>query len=201
MSEAPAILTNRERTFAMAKRELPSPELLCKLLRYEPDTGKLFWLPRDREHFIRDRLHKSWNTRFSNKEALTSDNCGGYKHGAVLGKNYLAHRVIWAMQTGAWPKEQIDHADRDRYNNRWSNLREATHGQNCSNKTSLENSSSKYLGVSWKTDKKIWRARIWKDGQEKHLGHFGCEIKAAQAYDKAAKKIHGQFASLNFPDC
>jgi len=43
-------------------------------------------------------------------------------------------------------------------------------------------------------------AGITADNEKYHLGYFTNEIQAAKAYDNAARKHHGEFASLNFPD-
>jgi hypothetical protein len=183
----------------MTDKKLPSPELLRKLLRYEPDTGKLFWLPRDREFFQTTNQFKTWNIRYADKEAFTAINCNSYFSGCLLGRGYLAHRVIWAMQVGEWPQSVLDHIDRNRLNNVWSNLRQATAYQNSVNKTSKVNSSSNYLGVSWHKDRQKWVAAIRSYGSN-YLGIFSSEIEAAKAYDAAARRLHGEFASLNFPD-
>jgi len=184
----------------MTAKELPSPELLRKLLRYEPETGKLFWLPRGLEFFKDARSWKIWNTRYAGEEAFTAQSTDGYKIGTLLKGQYGAHRVIWAMQTGGWPKDQIDHIDRNVINNAWTNLRTATQSQNNANKVSKIKSTSKYLGVSLNKRYKNWIAQIGKDGRKKNLGTFCCEIQAAKAYDAAAIKFHGEFANLNFPE-
>ncbi len=179
-------------------KELPSPETLRKLLRYEPETGNLFWLPRDREFFKSDRDCMAWNTRFSGKHALGYTKALGYKSGRVMKVELYAHRVIWAIQTGHWPKDQIDHKDNNPSNNKWENLRQANYAENSCNKTKKKNSTSKYLGVYLYRDKKTWIARITKNNKNIHLGYFKNEEKAARAYDLRAKELHGEFANLNF---
>jgi len=60
--------------------------------------------------------------------------------------------------------------------------------------------SSKYKGVSYHAGQRKWCAAIRVNGQYKYFGLFHDEIEAAKAYDNAARKFHGIFASLNFPD-
>jgi hypothetical protein len=96
----------------------------------------------------------------------------------------------------------VDHINHNGLDNRKANIRPATRAQNNFNKLIVKrkDSSSKYKGVNWKKCKKKWQARIHVNGECKFIGYFKDEIQAAKAYDKAAKKYHGEFASLNFPN-
>ena len=182
----------------MDPTDVPSPELLRQLLRYEPETGKLFWRKRSADLFQNKKICNTWNSKFANAPAFTSKILGGYLIGSIHNKKYYAHRVIWAIQTGAWPKNHIDHKDGNRANNKFENIRDVTRGQNNSNKFSQKNSSSKYLGVSWRKRSKKWRVNVTKNGTTKYIGLFSDEIEAAKAYDHAAAQVHGEFAKLNF---
>lgn len=62
------------------------------------------------------------------------------------------------------------------------------------------NCSSRYKGVTWNRRRNKWVAQIMARGEIKFLGGFEDEINAGKAYDEAAKKYHGEFANLNFPD-
>ena len=184
----------------MTETSLPSPEILRKLLRYEPDTGKLFWQERERDMFNSNRAQSSWNKRFSEKQAFNILTNLGYLGGHLLGKTYKAHRVIWAIEMGKWPPQEIDHIDGDKTNNKMCNLRLANRSQNNANTVSRKNSSSKYLGVHFVNRNKKWCAAIRKDRKTNFSGYFECEIEAAKAYDARAKELHGDFANLNFPE-
>ena len=184
----------------MSDRELPSPELLRKLLRYEPETGKLFWLPRPAEMFPDARAAKSWNTKWAGKVAFTAPHNRGYRHGAIFKQRYLAHRLIWAMQTGEWPKAEIDHVNNNPVDNRWSNLRAATRSENTQNTSSRKGATSKYLGVCRIKKSGKWAASIGSGGVRTVLGRFDCEIEAARAYDAAARLRYGEFCNPNFPE-
>lgn len=163
-----------------------APALLRQLLRYEPETGKLFWCERPREMFRCNRSCSTWNARFAGKEAFTADNGEGYRQGAIFGKLHYAHRVIWALHYGAWPSEIFDHRDGDRANNRIENLRDVSANINARNIRMSATNTSGVNGVRWDRERKKWAAFIWRDGRNRYLGRFET-IGAAAAARKAAE--------------
>lgn len=90
-----------------------TPAELRNHLRYDPETGELWWK--------RPRIRRVLTKRAGNYDAA-----GNRWSIFFFGKRYLQHRVIWAIVTGDWPVNTIDHKDGDSSNNKWSNLREAT---------------------------------------------------------------------------
>ncbi len=177
----------------MAKKPLPSPEVLRQLLRYEPETGKLFWKERSPKWFKDGQKSAShnaavWNVKYSHKEAFTAIASHGYRTGAIFDRKYLAHRVAWAIETGMWPREEIDHIDGDRLNNTFGNLREATSSDNSRNLKRFSNNTSGVTGVMWDKVKSKWVAQIYLgQGKTKWLGSFSSVEEAAAA--RAAANI------------
>ncbi len=152
------------------------------ILKYSPDTGLFYWAV--------DR---------GKAKAGDEAGCvgrGGYRHVKIAGENRSAHRVAWLYMTGEWPDGEIDHIDLDRANNRWSNLRVATHGQNQSNGRVYRQSITGLKGASPNPRSRAgkYRARIRKDGREIHLGTFNTAEDAHAAYVAAAVELHGEFA-------
>ncbi len=166
-----------------------TPELTAdqarELLKYDPQTGRLYWLPRDRELFSRDQSWKTWNTRFAGHKAFTSVNVGGYRQGAIFGHMYVAHRVIWLLVNSEWPPADIDHVNGDRVDNRWSNLRSVTRSENGHNRKRTSRNTSGVNGVSWVKRARKWIAYIHIDGRSKSLGVFDSIEEAASARARA----------------
>lgn len=95
---------------------------------------------------------------------------------------------------------RIDHRDGDGLNNQRENLRPATHTQNQQgHRHKWAGATSQYRGVSWTRKYRVWVASIKANRKKIHIGHFHNEIDAAKAYDSAARKYFGEFASPNFP--
>lgn len=112
----------------------------------------------------------------------------------VYGRKYEVHRLIWLYMIGEWPKDQVDHRDTDKTNNRWSNLREATVAQNSHNVSKRSRNKSGYKGVSKHTQTGRWEAKIAVSGKHKYLGLFANKEDAVAAYAAAASQMHGEFA-------
>jgi hypothetical protein len=153
-----------------------------RLLAYNPSTGDITWkvnkVPRGKKGAI---------------AGCTRDD--GYIVVGIGGKMYLAHRLAFLLQTGKWPKEQMDHIDMNPSNNRWSNLREATHAQNLFNQKHNKKNRAKQKGIYKRKDCNRWSAMIQKDKKVIYLGLFKTKNAAAAAYKTAAHKYHGEFAN------
>lgn len=104
-------------------------------------------------------------------------------------KNHKAHRVIWLIVTGEWPKYDIDHIDGNPANNTWSNLRDIPHKINLQNRIkAAKGSAIPFLGVI--KNKNRFGSQIKINGKKVWLGTFDTPEEAHQVYLDAKRKYH-----------
>jgi hypothetical protein len=119
------------------------------------------------------------------------------KYGPGKTKESRMHREIMSAPAGLL----VDHKDGNSLDNRRENLRLATHSQNaCNSQINKTKSKSRFRGACLDKSNGRWFTTIRTNGKRLWFGYFDNEIEAAKAYDEAAKKYHGEFARLNFPD-
>jgi hypothetical protein len=122
---------------------------------------------------------------------------GGIRNNMGGVKIVYLHREIMTAPKG----RIVDHKNGDSLDNRRANLRIATHAQNSSNKRKTRTkTTSRFIGVSYEKSQNRWAVKIKHKGKSHWIGGFKSEIEAAKARDSAAKKYHGEFARLNFPE-
>lgn len=107
---------------------------LKKNLHYDPSTG------------IFTRLLRASNMP-AGSIAGSIQNRDGYVIIRVLGHRHTAHRLAWFYMTGFWPEGEIDHINRVRNDNRWTNLRDISHIENIHNCS--PDKSAKSQNVYW----------------------------------------------------
>ena len=163
--------------------ELPNAKELHSLFEYDPSTGSLIWKMRyPLTH--RNNLH---NSRDAGKEVGATDS-SGHRQVRVNRQLRAVHRVIWKMMTGKDPKEQIDHINGVRNDNRWENLREATALQNAWNNGGNPTNKSGHPGVfpmkTKRATSKKWRVTFNTKGKRLFVGDFYTKEEAIAAYNK-----------------
>jgi len=169
--------------------------IVCKLLKYDPQSGKLFWLYRPEHFFSRNRTFLQFNTCFAGKEAFTATDARGYKSGRIFDKTYHAHRVAWAVHYGEWPNV-VDHINGDRADNRLCNIRNVTKAINAKHK--LKN--NEVAGVNFCNRRNAWRARIVVNYKDIHLGYFSDKQQAITARENANKAYGFSYYERNEHD-
>jgi hypothetical protein len=110
---------------------------------------------------------------------ITSKNKDGYVMLSAV--NLLGHHFAWYMTYGNVDFIMLDHINRDKKDNRISNLRISTNSENQFNKKSK--------GYSWNKNSKKWKSYIGVNNKLIHLGYFKTKKEARESYLKA-KKIH-----------
>lgn len=146
------------------------------ILDYCPDTGVFCW------------KHSTTAHKHSGKLA-GSIRKYGYVLIGINGKRYPAHKLAWLACKGIWPEGAIDHINRDKTDNRISNLRLATHSENVRNRVRRDNSSG-VPGVSLHKATGKWHAYIGIVSSVKSLGYFDSKDEAVRKR-KAAEVEYG----------
>lgn len=109
-------------------------------------------------------------------------------------KGELLHRFLLKDFLKEDSSLVVDHIDKNIYNNRKSNLRLATKQQNCFNAKLSKNNSSSVTGVSWDKSKNKWRAYIFYNGCQIHIGRYEDFSEAVRARLLKEKEMFGEFA-------
>lgn len=162
------------------------PDLLSQYrehIRYDPDTGYFWWI-------------KPAKKRRLDRPAGCVSKDTGYRLICLFGKLVRAHRLAWLFMTGEWPDTDVDHENRNRDDNRWSNLRLATRTQNNANSKRPKTNTSGYKGVFWHKNYRKWVARIQINGKGMYLGARDDPEEAHKLYVAAANKYFGHFARV-----
>lgn len=151
---------------------------LIELMNYDPDTGLFTWLSDRQPNVKKGAVAGTVNHR-------------GYVVIMIHRKTYSAHRLAWLYMTGSWPKNDIDHRNQMRTDNRFSNIREATRKENSQNVNyPHHDNKSGYQGVHWNKKCKKFQAQISVSGKKKHIGLFDSAEVAHAAYREAKQIIH-----------
>ena len=109
-------------------------------------------------------------------------------------KTLYMHRLVLNSPTDM----HTDHVDGNGLNNTRANLRVCQNSENRRNHKRHSNNSTGFIGVTTRRGRFI--AQIFLSGKHISLGSFNSPEEAARAYDIAALKYFGEFASLNFKE-
>jgi hypothetical protein len=110
----------------MKAKPLPSIEKILEVLDYDPNTGVLTW---------KNHAGFKWKT-------AGNPTTHGYLKFQLDRQVCYCHRMIWKIETGKDPANQIDHIDGNKANNHISNLREATQFENKLNQPQQKNNKT-----------------------------------------------------------
>jgi hypothetical protein len=155
---------------------------LIETLDYSPTNGVFTW--KVRRNGIQRGSIAGWVS------------ASGHLQITINGKHYYAHRLAWLYVHGYLPSGQIDHINRDKLDNRISNLRDSSHSENQWNVGLKNTNTSGFKGVSYAYRQKKWRAAITTNKKSKHIGYFDTKERASIAY-RLAEYFREKYSQLD----
>ena len=172
------------------KHETFSAEYLRSIIHYDPEGAPPTWLVSKGANAAAGRIAGGRNGR-------------GYWCIMIDGHTYKLSRLAWLYMTSEWPRDEIDHINRDPTDDRFCNLREATNRQNQANKLMRRDGGSGFKCVSRhapKGSRVKWQAYIGLNRKRHSLGYFDTPGSAALASTIAAEKHFGEFSRPTLED-
>ena len=155
-------------------KPLPTRTAVLNLLNYDKETGVFTW-------------RKALNAKAKAGQVAGTIN-DGYRQIQIGGTKYAASRLAWLIVHNEDPKEfTIDHKDRNRENNRITNLRKATQAKQNKNKSTCKG----YSITGTKTVR--YQARIKTNGVSRNLGCYDTPEEARAVYLAAKIEEHKEF--------
>lgn len=149
---------------------------LLELLHYDPLTG------------VFTRRARTCN-RVKVGDVAGSPNTNGYLQISLENRLYLVSRIAVFYMTGKWPRGIVDHKNTITTDNRWENLRDATHRVNSENlRCARKDNQNGLLGVSPRDGR--FRATIQVGGKKRSLGDHQTPEEAHAAYLSAKRRFH-----------
>ena len=154
---------------------------LKELLHYDPETGNFTWL-----------VARGATTAGRRAGGPVSYGYRGIRVDSVL---HREHRLAWLYMLGDDPTCDIDHVNRDRSDNRWSNLRLASRSDNLLNQGLSSRNTSGHRNVVWDRRAGSWRVEAQVRGRRTYLGSFSVLSEAAARAEQWRAENHGEFAT------
>jgi len=152
-----------------------NPKLL-KMILTKKASGCFTYTDRKGMKYIFDKKYKLLIERLN-----PANNGNNYLQFQYKRKTFYIHRLI----AGAKKGEEVDHIDRDKFDNRELNLRISNRSQNAANKK-----SNGYFEITERKLSKPFRVRL----KIEFIGYYETKEEAQKAYREAHIKKYGKFS-------
>lgn len=160
------------------KRDIITKELLYHLFEYNKSAGLLIW-----------KNAPKHNSQLTGLRAGTI--VLGYRSIKIKGLQFKEHHLIWFIETGAFPKYELDHINGLRDDNRYENLRDISKELNQQNQRSARvDNKTGFLGVSKKNGKFYAQISSKRLDKKFSLGYFDTAEEAHLVYLEKKREIH-----------
>jgi hypothetical protein len=157
-----------------------TPDILKKLIHYDPETGVFTRISGGRK---------------CDRGVIAGGFAGaGYLTTTVGGRKYYLSRLAWMYVHGRWPAADIDHVNRNKTDNRLVNLREATRSENLRNVVRWKDNTSGETGIYWNKSKQKWFLRLSVQRKCIWGGMHDTLEQAVAKKQEMVREYYGEFA-------